>query len=89
MKHPEQLDDEMFLGNGYFPKEKWMDTMPQELPAYRTLRIGNVAYTQDAFAQMLPEHKPMFCKRSEVEQNAKASSGERKNILEQWLAETA
>ncbi len=67
--HPEQLEDEIFLTNHS------LDDLLQNATftsAWKTWRVGNIAY--DKKGVIIPSHRPIFIKLSEIEEVANGDS---------------
>jgi hypothetical protein len=80
--HPEQQDDEIYMGNEYV--EMLMSGHRGSITKWETLRLGDTAY--DRSGNVLTNHRPMFIKRSEVEAAiGESQDGYEKRIFQKML----
>lgn len=66
--HPEQSKDEIFLTN----QSLYVLADPDITTKWKTWRVGNIAY--DKKGVVMPNHRPIFIKLSEVEEVASGDS---------------
>jgi len=79
--HPEQQEDEIYMGNEHVES---LNGTHRSITKWKTLRFGDTSY--DRGGNVLTNHRPMFIKRSEVEAAiGESQDGYEKRIFQEML----